>query len=337
MSDPVTNVDVEDVLSSIRRLVSDTKSEDRQASQEPEVAVEAPTDGVHDGVQPAEALILTSALRVKTQVEDSVPEFRHADLPNFRNILSEEPDSDGENTTVAPSSDHADWPSLADDDYYEDDEQPEASPVIDFIRHSRNVEPEDVLAAFSDAGDAEDANEAWEPEFVDGTSDQDEVGEQHDPVEEWVDEDVKATESPSDEVESSVEAVEQPEVETSDAVDLQSETDDQDVGEPECSDDDWRPMDDEDKDDVLEEESVFASAAAASVLDETSVQVEEGTDDIDLADFDESVIDEDALRDLVAEIVRQELTGDLGERITRNVRKLVRREIHRALLTREFE
>ena len=57
----------------------------------------------------------------------------------------------------------------------------------------------------------------------------------------------------------------------------------------------------------------------------------------DLADFDESVIDEDALRDLVAEIVRQELTGDLGERITRNVRKLVRREIHRALLTREFE
>ncbi len=41
--------------------------------------------------------------------------------------------------------------------------------------------------------------------------------------------------------------------------------------------------------------------------------------------------------DLVAEIVREELTGDLGERITRNVRKLVRREIHRALLTREFE
>jgi hypothetical protein len=64
---------------------------------------------------------------------------------------------------------------------------------------------------------------------------------------------------------------------------------------------------------------------------------EQGDADVDLADLDESVIDEDALRDLVAEIVRQELTGDLGERITRNVRKLVRREIHRALLTREFE
>lgn len=43
------------------------------------------------------------------------------------------------------------------------------------------------------------------------------------------------------------------------------------------------------------------------------------------------------LRDLVAEIVRAELQGALGERITRNVRKLVRREIMRALSIREFE
>ncbi len=43
------------------------------------------------------------------------------------------------------------------------------------------------------------------------------------------------------------------------------------------------------------------------------------------------LLDEDMLRDMVSEIVRQELQGALGERITRNVRKLVRREIHRAL------
>lgn len=42
-------------------------------------------------------------------------------------------------------------------------------------------------------------------------------------------------------------------------------------------------------------------------------------------------IDEDALRDLVAEIVREELQGELGVKITRNVRKLVRREIQLAL------
>ena len=52
---------------------------------------------------------------------------------------------------------------------------------------------------------------------------------------------------------------------------------------------------------------------------------------------EELLLDEDALRDMVAEIVRQELQGALGERITRNVRKLVRREIHRALTAQELD
>lgn len=48
-------------------------------------------------------------------------------------------------------------------------------------------------------------------------------------------------------------------------------------------------------------------------------------------------VDEDALRAIVAEIVRSELQGELGARITRNVRKLVRREIHRALTAQSLE
>ena len=52
---------------------------------------------------------------------------------------------------------------------------------------------------------------------------------------------------------------------------------------------------------------------------------------------EEQVIDEAALRDLVADIVRSELQGPLGERITRNVRKLVRLEIQRALAARDLE
>lgn len=48
-------------------------------------------------------------------------------------------------------------------------------------------------------------------------------------------------------------------------------------------------------------------------------------------------IDEDQLRELVVDIVRAELQGALGERITRNVRKLVRREIHRMLISQEME
>ena len=52
---------------------------------------------------------------------------------------------------------------------------------------------------------------------------------------------------------------------------------------------------------------------------------------------EDTIIDEEALRDMVSEIVRQELQGALGERITRNVRKLVRREIHRALMSQDFD
>jgi len=58
-------------------------------------------------------------------------------------------------------------------------------------------------------------------------------------------------------------------------------------------------------------------------------------DTIDAQQYD-AVLDEEMLRELVGEIVRQELQGPLGERITRNVRKLVRREINRALTARSF-
>lgn len=48
-------------------------------------------------------------------------------------------------------------------------------------------------------------------------------------------------------------------------------------------------------------------------------------------------IDEETIREIVSEMVRAELQGDLGDRITRNVRKLVRREIHHALTTRDLD
>ncbi|PRX35123.1 hypothetical protein SAMN05216257_102402 [Meinhardsimonia xiamenensis] len=50
---------------------------------------------------------------------------------------------------------------------------------------------------------------------------------------------------------------------------------------------------------------------------------------------DDAVIDEETLRRMVAQIVREELQGVLGERITRNIRRLVRREIQRAFSLRD--
>lgn len=58
---------------------------------------------------------------------------------------------------------------------------------------------------------------------------------------------------------------------------------------------------------------------------------------LQLFDEDSDVLDEETLRIMVAQIVREELLGELGDRITRNVRKLVRREINRALAGKEFE
>jgi hypothetical protein len=43
------------------------------------------------------------------------------------------------------------------------------------------------------------------------------------------------------------------------------------------------------------------------------------------------LVDPDALRSLVGEMIRSELQGEMGERITSNVRKLVRREINRVI------
>jgi hypothetical protein len=64
---------------------------------------------------------------------------------------------------------------------------------------------------------------------------------------------------------------------------------------------------------------------------------EDDEDEPDLFADTGTMIDEAALRELVADIVREELQGALGERITRNVRKLVRREIHRALSIQDLD
>ena len=50
-----------------------------------------------------------------------------------------------------------------------------------------------------------------------------------------------------------------------------------------------------------------------------------------------TVLDEAALQEIVRQIIREELQGGLGERITRNVRKLVRAEINRALTARALD
>lgn len=76
-------------------------------------------------------------------------------------------------------------------------------------------------------------------------------------------------------------------------------------------------------------QTLFAEPAALSHRMPTEIVDADGTP---LA-----VVDEAALQEIVRQMIREELQGDLGERITRNVRKLVRAEINRALIARDLD
>ncbi len=95
--------------------------------------------------------------------------------------------------------------------------------------------------------------------------------------------------------------------------------------------------DDADGDEALTSPDQDGSEAdfAADTLAEEAV-TEAALDALDADSGEESYLDEESLRELVADIVRSELQGALGERITRNVRKLVRREIQRALAAQDL-
>lgn len=80
------------------------------------------------------------------------------------------------------------------------------------------------------------------------------------------------------------------------------------------------------------------SPADPATADGASQIAEQAVTDVamDQLAAEDSILDEESLRELVADIVRAELQGALGERITRNVRKLVRREIQRALSAQDL-
>ena len=78
------------------------------------------------------------------------------------------------------------------------------------------------------------------------------------------------------------------------------------------------------------EAAADAEPEADAMPDKAETDIPDGSSDqvaAALADMP----DEEAMRLLIARMIRAELQGDLGEQITRNVRKLVRREIKRAL------
>lgn len=272
MSDPVPNMEIEDVLSSIRRLVS---TGDRLTSTSAS-AQEATSD----------KLVLTPALRV-----DDVPE----DTAVQANGSADEAQESG------PSGDAPPVPLVAEPRsepqgaaQTEHDHGPDAAasdPGPEGLT-ARVAEFERVVAAREDQ---------WEPDGTENTDDAPDAI----PALQWQD-----VEDDGDEAENHFGEVPHP-------------VDENEGLEPYAPEDDETAF-------IAEEAPAEAPAQEAS---ENAFLTDEDL----LDDGADAILDEEALRDLVAEIVRQELQGSLGERITRNVRKLVRREIQRALAAQELE
>jgi hypothetical protein len=86
----------------------------------------------------------------------------------------------------------------------------------------------------------------------------------------------------------------------------------------------------------LDGDSPVATGLSDDTTDEASGQ-RMPTEFLDADGTPLAVLDEAALQEIVRQMIREELQGALGERITRNVRKLVRAEINRALIARDLD
>lgn len=257
MSDPLTNVEIDDVLSSIRRLVS----------EQPEKAV-----GGGRG-----KLVLTPALRVmdtRTNRDDDAPAAGPQAAPDDSTPDDNAFDTNAGQTATGPVPG---WTA-------------EASASDTQTLEQRIAELEQAVAASADD---------WEP---DGT----EAG---------------AGTLPAD----------MPTVftATSSANTRPWTGIDQPEDRPEPPRTHMAARQDEGPQTADKVPEAQPEAPRADRLADTDTSMFEG-------DSDEAVLDEEMLRDMVAEFVREELQGALGERITRNVRKLVRAEIQRALAARDL-
>ncbi|WP_448326794.1 hypothetical protein [Sulfitobacter sp. M13] len=343
MSETVTNAEVEDVLSSIRRLVSEDRKPAQKAPEKP--AIE-------------EKLVLTPSLRVSNdtpvaaqpkaappQVHEVVQQRSASYQEAMQEIESgeeEEPSASDRNQVAEDFKFisgreprfRAQFSTPTGDDHLQDTSEPSrklafsapraAAYSADMLNLGTSELVEDVpptpdrlsakIAALETA--ISRIPENWEPDEP-GKSD---YSGSEDPAMAWEDDlEFDATGAlVSDTVkEPDYDALQNDSIGWVDTAGSSTEPDERVVDSPFAA---------------------RVTAADAAVEDTTDEPAAAAQDDDATSGFAaDEYLDEEMLRDLVSEIVRSELQGALGERITRNVRKLVRREIHRALTSQDLE
>lgn len=271
MSDPVTNIEIEDVLSSIRKLVSQGgEASTRDADPAAGVIHDDSETEQHPAAEPPK-LVLTPAFRVQTDDDlDGDTDVAETGTPSYDEHQT--PLSD-EHTDAEPDPVWRSERSTEDGDEAETD----ATSAPDFSAEApQESEQRSRLEATIAELEASVEDNDFEPdgtELPDGAS-----------VAAWP---------------GSFERV--------------SDADDATVYPEEAEE--WSDVDE----------------------DEWDAQDDQADEELDALLEEGARLSEDALRSMVSTIVREELQGPMGERITRNVRKLVRREIFRILNSKEFE
>ncbi|MDV7144514.1 hypothetical protein R3X27_17690 [Tropicimonas sp. TH_r6] len=393
MSDPVSNAEIEDVLSSIRRLVAGDRDETPEEAEAPEnTAQDVPPEE-------SDALVLTPSLRVEEVPEPSegasdqearawdedakveLGEALEEADPESLERSPEEAELDSVSEPVFVRQDVTDLePDLTelDDDpteYVEaaqsDDLETEME-LPSFVRPKLNVSDdssaEDVVFSedeLSGDGSAEvdepvaeaeiaeletpDESEGWQAEadavpprnapragFMFGSIRDEDLVEEGDALGQEKQLDVPLIEEglapPALEAEEEVSPV-----------DYEPEPSDEDAFDEALHAAEIEELLEEDVQPDLAEALPEADEILAEAVQSFSAEGDDETT-ADLSEDPENLFAENGaipveadLRDLIAELLHQELQGALGERITRNVRKLVRREIHRALAARDFD
>lgn len=338
MSDPVTSAEIEDVLSSIRKLVSNEERAERpaEASQEPE----------------GEKLVLTPSLRVDDSGADEAEPVIADEIPEFlakkpqgtggadddRQDQSDSKNDDPRDVSAAPEQDEddlgadetvSDTQELGDDATDEDesadagDEEPDDEDEVDNSEDSETSQDEDGWQEVSEPVSAE-ADDAYDNDTDEGRPEDRFSGLDRNALKQRVAEFEAAVASRDDQWEPDGDSGDEYAGGPVEPLPWQDEVPGAPPSEPVSP-----------ARDPFAERDVDRPAMSIPPRQERPGSAQ--FDAESLADEEDAILDEEALRDMVSEIVRQELQGALGERITRNVRKLVRREIHRALTSQQFD
>jgi hypothetical protein len=333
MSDPVTNLDIEDVLSSIRRLVSEGDRAPAQSTVKREPAM-----------KPVERLVLTPAQRIneaeasdeQEDAEDLSFEAVEADtalaieaspkavdLPVHEegtHLYEDDHDQAGIETVMdaVPTDDAHETPAAQ--AVQKTAPRTAGHPAFSVLEQDRS-RLEATIAELEAAVNSQP--EDWEPD-----------GSETKPVVDWnAAKDTGSTffsrrtvrpEPPEDT------APESGSVDPAPAQPVEDLAPDAAVEVTDAAPKLREPQDGPQTAPLPDQESIV-EAAVESTADQLAEAAEALAPMRAGPAEDEVYWDEDALRRLVADVLREELQGELGERITRNVRKLVRREIYRAI------